>query len=190
MMQSRNPRAPLAGGYVLLSLSVLLFVAGLSRVGLGVIAAYADDPHAEPVDVTSPPALSADLIDALRAREARLQADEARLAERTARLNDAQDELRRQMAALEQAEAELRATLALTEQAAEQDITRLVAVYEAMKPAHAAALFQEMEPVFSSGFLVRMRPDVAALILAELEPRLAYAISAIVAGRHANTPRH
>jgi flagellar motility protein MotE (MotC chaperone) len=177
------------GGYLLLTLAVLLFVAGVSRLGLGVITAYADDLRGqEMVQATAPP-LSAELIDTLRAREARLQADEARLAERTARLSDAQDDLRRQMRALEEAEAQLRATLSLTENAAEQDISRLVAVYEAMKPAQAAALFQEMEPVFSSGFLVRMRPEIAALILAELEPRLAYAISAIVAGRHANTPR-
>ena len=91
---------------------------------------------------------------------------------------------------LEQAEAELRATMAAADQAAENDIGRLTAVYENMKPKDASALFQAMEPAFAAGFLGRMRPEAAAKILAGLEPQAAYTISAILAGRNARAPKN
>ena len=79
--------------------------------------------------------------------------------------------------------------MATADKAAENDIGRLTAVYENMKPDQAAALFRLMEPSFAAGFLGRMRPDSAAAILAGLEPDLAYSISVVLAGRNADVPR-
>jgi len=90
------------------------------------------------------------------------------------------------MAAVEQ---ELRATLALADGAAEQDLQRLTAVYQAMKPKDAAALFDAMSPEFAAGFLARMTPEAAAAILSGMSPETAYGVSVIVAGRNVGVPR-
>jgi flagellar motility protein MotE (MotC chaperone) len=87
------------------------------------------------------------------------------------------------------AEEELKATLALADGAAEDDIARLTAVYQAMKPKDAAALFETMSPEFAAGFLGRMPPDSAAAILSGMSSEAAYGISVIVAGRNADVPK-
>ncbi len=129
------------------------------------------------------------LLDALRAREADVTAREARIELRQKALEAADAEITRRLAALEQAEAALRSTLSLADGAAEDDLSRLTAVYESMKPKDAAALFETMEPGFAAGFLGRMRPDTAAAIMTGLSPEIAYSISVILAGRNANVPK-
>ena len=92
------------------------------------------------------------------------------------------------MVALEMAEESLVSTMARASTASENDLTRLTAVYENMKPKEASALFEEMDPEFAAGFLGRMRPDAAASIMTGLNSGKAYAISVILAGRNANAP--
>ncbi|CAN0600896.1 unnamed protein product, partial [Ectocarpus sp. 12 AP-2014] len=108
---------------------------------------------------------------------------------RTQALALIEDAVEEDLASLERAEQKLRATMVVADQAAEDDLTRLTAVYENMKPDQASALFQMMEPSFAAGFLSRMRADAAAAIMAGLEPELAYSISVVLAGRNANVPR-
>lgn len=100
----------------------------------------------------------------------------------------ARAEVVRKLTQMEEAEARLRATIALAETAAEDDLGRLTAVYENMKPKDAAALFQAMAPDFAAGFIGRMRPDAAAQVMTGLPPETAYSISVILAGRNANVP--
>ena len=71
---------------------------------------------------------------------------------------------------------------------AEGDLTRLTAMYEAMKPADSARLLSSMPVEFAAGFLGRMRPEAAALILAGMEAEPAFAITALLAGRNALAP--
>lgn len=130
-----------------------------------------------------------ELLAALQAREAQLDARETALADRMRALQVAETALQERIIQLETAEATLAATLAAAQTANDDDISNLVTVYENMKPADAAALFEEMSPDFASGFVARMRPDAAAAIMANLEPSTAYSISAIIAGRNANVPR-
>ncbi len=126
----------------------------------------------------------------LREREARVSAREAALETRLQALAVAEDQISKNIAALTRAEDELAATMALADTAAEDDLSRLTAVYENMKPKEAAPLFEAMDPPqFAAGFLGgRMRPDAAASILAGLDPKTAYAISVILAGRNAAVP--
>ena len=171
-------------------LAFLMLGSAVVRLGTGVGEALTAVP-APPVamDVAeAPPADIAPLLAALRAREARLAEQETALASRLQALTLAEQELGRQLAALEEVEARLAATLALADQASERDLARLTAVYEAMKPADAAALFEEMDPRFAAGFVARMRPESAAAVLAGLTPGLAYSVSVILAGRHAGVP--
>ena len=173
----------------LIILSLVLAGAGAMRVGSGigsVIANSANAADAAPLECPLPPvALAAELSG----READVKAKEAAVADRMAALGLADAAITKRLGELQAAEDELKKTLAIADGAAEKDITRLIAVYEAMRPADAAALFQTMAPEFAAGFLGRMRPDAAAAVLAGMKPDKAYAISILIAGRNATAPK-
>lgn len=181
-----------AGQGALVVIAVMFAASGAVRLGsgLGGALARASDTHEGAADSAPAPACAMPdvLAAALSARESRLRADEAALAERRAAIDLAEEATRGRLAALETAEAELRSTLAIADGAAENDLGRLTAVYEVMKPRDAAVLFDTMDPQFAAGFLARMRPEAAAAVLASMTPERAYAASAIVAGRNARAP--
>ncbi|SFD69231.1 MotE family protein [Roseivivax sediminis] len=129
------------------------------------------------------------LLEALDAREARLDKRERDLLIRMQALRVAETEIEQRLTALEEAEASLRATLDLARSAATEDLNQLTEVYARMKPRQAAALFEEMDPNFAAGFLGRMRPENAAAIMAGLTPDAAYLISVMLAGRNADVPK-
>lgn len=129
------------------------------------------------------------LLAALQKRDVKLKEQEDALRARLNALSLADQEITRKMTELTEAEEDLRQMVALTESAAENDVSQLTKVYEAMKPKQASVLFEEMDPVFAAGFLARMRPESAADILAGLSPTAAHGISVILAGRNANAPR-
>jgi flagellar motility protein MotE (MotC chaperone) len=128
------------------------------------------------------------LMQAIRAREAALDAEATRLADRQQTLNVAEAKLAEQLAAFETAQSQLEETLALADNAAERDIAQMTAVYESMKPADAARIFGRMDVGFASGLLSRLRPEVAAAILTGMEADAAYAITLTIASRNANVP--
>jgi flagellar motility protein MotE (MotC chaperone) len=180
-MRARGPLAAVAA---------LLLCSALVRTGDGVghamARAGADSagPPAAPAHC-EPPADLQRLLDEMTAREARLDADEAALADRRAALALVDAEIARKLEELAAAEDSLRRTLAIAETAAEDDIARLTRVYETMKPKQAAALFEQMDARFASGFLARMRPEAAAEIMAGLSPEAAHRLSVVLAGRNA-----
>lgn len=180
---------------VLLTIAILLMGSALLRASIGAGQAMANDldsntPISEQSLSCEPPADLKPVLAALQERERRLDLQEQQIATRMQALAQAENEFDSKLTRLTEAEDRLRATLALAETAAEDDITSLVAVYEAMKPKEAALLFEEMEPEFAAGFLARMRPDAAAGVLAGLPPQSAYSMSVILAGRNAGAPRN
>lgn len=185
-------RPKIAARGTLALLALVLSAAGALRLGHGIGTAMAleaaEDPAAssEPLQCPDPPAA---LAQALRDRDAVLAARETALQDRMAALALADTALTARLAELETAEASLRATLAIADGAAEKDLQRLTTVYEAMKPAEAAAIFETMAQEFAAGFLGRMRPDAAAAILSGMQPETAYAISVLIAGRNALAPK-
>lgn len=188
-MTMRPPRLSIGP---LTILALLLAGSGALRFGEAVgtaMALQAEKPeHAQsaPLDCPVPPAR---LLEALRAREAQISAREAALNDRQAALAMSDQAITARIAELTAMEASLKETLALADGAAERDLTNLTAVYEAMKPADAAALFETMAPEFAAGFLGRMRPDAAAAILSGMKSEAAYSISVLVAGRNATVPK-
>lgn len=178
----------------LLVIALMFLCSGAMRLVGSVGAALAENSkaHAGTTDASPAadcPAPPAALATALSEREGRLRTREAALLDRESALALADQAITQRLSALESAEQELRKTLALADGAAEADITRLVAVYETMKPKDAARLFDRMEADFAAGFLGRMRPDAAAAVLAGMQPDRAYAVSAILAGRNALAPK-
>lgn len=129
------------------------------------------------------------ILDALRKREAALTAREDRIARREKELAATASEVDARLAELTSAREELRATIARADAAAEDDVARLTRVYEQMKPKDAAILFEQMDPRFAAGFLARMKPEASAGIMAGMAPESAYAVSVILAGRNASTPK-
>ncbi|MEM6826087.1 MAG: hypothetical protein AAF566_13345 [Pseudomonadota bacterium] len=194
------------GKGALLTLAVLFFLSGALRLIDGAATAASDGAMTEKPDMQAteeparpkPTTPADDHIDAatlsaamaeLRAREERLIAAEAAMADRRRALEIAETTVDRKLAELVAAEERLSATMSRSAAAAEDDIARLTSVYENMKPKEATEVFARMEPDFAAGFLARMRPDAAASILSGLEPDKAYSISVILAGRNANAPR-
>lgn len=194
MMAKRNNRVRNRG--TLRIIVTLLVISGLIRItvtGQAIAENAATGQSEVAQDSGAPkqmagPAETDALLEAIKAREARLVTREAALEDRLRALALVESEAQEQLAALSAAEEALRATLALADAAAETDIQRLTRVYENMKPKDAAALFEQMSPDFSAGFLGLMEPVAAAAILTLMSPEAAYSISAVLAGRNANVP--
>lgn len=190
--KSRKMRA---GRGALIMIAGLLVGSAILRVGLGAGEAWARAEDsidvsalaAAPVQCDSPDDLQR-MLESFQAREARIGAQEEALIQRMQALKLADEEVERKLASLIVAEEELRATISMADTAAEGDISRLVKVYENMKPKQAAALFEEMNPEFAAGFLGRMRPEAAAGIMAGLSPGAAHSFSVVLAGRNAEVP--
>lgn len=179
----------------LLAIALMLALSGLLRLGGEAGQAFASGSErvaSEAGDAAVADCSTADdiavVLAALDEREARVATRESDLADRLQALAVAETQIQRNMVALEEAETRLSSTMARASTAAEEDLQRLTAVYENMKPKQAAPVFAAMDPKFAAGFLGRMRPDAAAAILAGLDPETAYAISALLAGRNANVP--
>lgn len=181
------------GRGALVIIALMLAGSGLARISAG--AGQAQAENAAPVPELPVPQIceggagSMALVEALRQREESAAAREAELDAREKTLDLARAEIDKRLADLRKAEDELASTLTMADKAAEADISRLVTMYEGMKPKDAAPLFATMEPAFAANFLARMRPDSAAAILSALEPQTAYAISVNLAGRNADVPK-
>lgn len=193
-MTARRRRRP--GRGTLATIAVLFIGSAVLRAGMGAGTALARgeessqiEAPAEVVQSCEPPAEIAPVLAALNDREARIVQREAQLRDRMRALAVAEDEVSRRTEELVAAEEALRATIALADGAAEDDISRLVSVYQAMKPKDAAALFETMAPEFAAGFMGRMEPQAAAGIMAGLKPQTAYSVSVILAGRNALVPK-
>ncbi len=182
-----------AGRGALVILALFLASSGALRIGgmAGQALANSEEvpqptPAADPADCPAPaPAL----LQALNEREAQVRVQELAAADRMAALTLADAAITKRMEDLAAAEASLKEVLTIADGAAEQDLARLTAVYEAMKPTDAAALFAAMSPDFAAGFLGRMQPAAAAAVMAGMEPDMAYSISVLIAGRNAMAPK-
>lgn len=178
-----------SGRGALVILALVLASSGALRLGSGFGAAMANNAEKDPSTPLDCPVPPAAVAEALVGRESYVKEQELVLEERMAALALADQAISKRLAELELAEESLKKTLTIADGAAEKDLARLTAVYEAMRPADAAALFQTMAPEFAAGFLGRMRPEIAAQVLAGMKPDKAYSISVLIAGRNATAPK-
>lgn len=173
-------------------LIALLVGSGVLRLGIGISSAIASEPPTRATNAGAAvcePGLAAPVAEALKQREEAIGTREVEVAERSRLLELAETRIDDRIAALQAAEAALADTIALADGAAEDDLSKLTAVYEAMKPKDAARLFETMDPDFAAGFLGRMRPAAAAGVLAGMSPEFAYSVSVLLAGRNVNVPK-
>lgn len=190
MTVSRKPRRRRVRG-ALSVIAALLIASAVLRIATGAGAALAreEEPGPAPLAACQESGEMGPLLEALQGRETRVTQREAHVADRLQALAVAEAEISAKTTELRAAEEALRATLALVDTAAEDDVTKLVKVYQAMKPKDASALFETMAPEFAAGFLARMTPESAAGILSGLSPQAAYTVSVVLAGRNASVPR-
>jgi flagellar motility protein MotE (MotC chaperone) len=180
-----TPKAAIGG--VALIATCFLGSAALRLTDIGI--ALAQEAAAGPAPEAAPARADSDaLLDAIREREAQLEAEEARLAERAQTLAVAEEKLAEQLAAFEKAREGLEQTLTLADGAAQRDIAQITGVYERMKPEDAARIFEKMELSFAAGLLAGMKPDTAAQVLSRMTPEAAYAVTVMVTSRNANAP--
>jgi len=130
------------------------------------------------------------LHEQLQVREGKLSEREGLVLDREQAINLAEGRIESRLAELVAAEKALSKTVSIADKSADEDVARLVTLYENMKPKQAAPLFEEMSPEFAAGFLGRMRPDTAAAVMASLTPQTAYTISVMMAGRNAGAPKN
>lgn len=176
-------------------IGTLLLLSALVRIATEAGQVIANEPAMPvknevpeaPRDLASPDNL-AEVLAALKEREARIAAREQDLEMRERTVELAEEEIDRQLERLEAAENSLRDTITLAAQASENDLSQLTDVYANMKPKQAAALFEQMDAKFAAGFLARMPPDSAARVLAGMTPEKAYHVSVELAGRNADIP--
>lgn len=177
-----------------LRLIVLMLVAsGCIRLGSVGTAIARDSVASEPVSEMATLNCGPDedldgLFELIRERTKQLDDQELALLNRQKELEAAEVLIKQNLVRLEETEARLAKTIDLVDGASEDDIGRLTAVYESMKPKTAAELFSQMTPDFAAGFLGRMSPKAAGDIMSGLSPEGAYAISVVLAGRNANVP--
>lgn len=188
-MKQANKRP---GRGVLVILALFLASSGALRIGAGIGTAMAKtSPDSPPSEIAQTcPQPPAALAAALMERETDVTNQETALADRMAALALAEEAIKTRLNELATAEADLRKSLQMADGASEADLTRLTAVYEAMKSADATKLFSAMAPEFASGFLGRMTPATAAAVMAGMTPEKAYSISVLIAGRNALVPKN
>lgn len=172
-------------------IAMLLLASAALRLGAVVPAAMAEagkDPPADTALTCTTQDGVMELLEAVRHREVAAESRELELAEKERSIELAMVAMTRQREALVAAEESLAATLAIADSAADEDVARLVTVYENMKPKETAPLFEEMDAEFAAGFIARMKPGAAAAVLAGMDPQKAYLISVVMAGRNAGAP--
>ncbi len=188
-----------SGRSALVVIALLFAASALVRLGAGSGQAIAQEIAALKERQPDPATAAAEqtctnpeeieqLLSEISERQAGLQERKSELDEFEQTLKFSQQQITARLEELEAAEARLSALLSISENAAEEDLARLTAVYENMKPKQAAKLFEQMVPEFAAGFVGRMRADAAAQILAALPAEAAYSISVVLAGRNANAP--
>lgn len=189
---ARKPRRRIGRGSLVL-IAALFAASGLVRFGSGFALAL-DSAEATPAAaetaecVTEPGVMQ--LYSEVQTRERKLAEREKVLSDRSQAITLAEKRIEARLASLVEAEQNLAQTVTIADKAADEDVTRLVTVYENMKPKDAAPLFSAMSPDFAAGFLSRMRPETSAAVMAALDPKVAYTISVIMAGRNAGAPQN
>ena len=148
--------------------------------------AYAAEKGSGTVDAASTAqCLTGDVLGVLKADQAKLSEKLAAVEAREQTLATLEVKLSAQMTQIEAANTALEERIAVMKNLADDDISHLVKMYQAMKPKQAAEIFNSMDPAFAAGFLREMSGERAGFIMANMDSRKSYAISVIMASKNA-----
>ncbi len=125
------------------------------------------------------------LLGNLKARNAALDRRQSAVAAREVALAAAERQFSARMTELTALQKRIDAETAARKQAASKDTMRLVRLYEAMKPADAAAIFNQLDRNVLLQVLDAMNVRRAAAIMAAMQPQRARLVTAELAAMRA-----
>jgi flagellar motility protein MotE (MotC chaperone) len=117
------------------------------------------------------------MSEILRNKEKALQEKESLLREKEQRLIILQKELQRREKEIEMLRQRAEKVLAEFQALKDEDLSRLVAVFSAMKPDAAAPLMEKLDLPYAVEVILRMQPRKAAKLLSAVNAERAAAIS-------------
>lgn len=117
------------------------------------------------------------MSEILHNKEKALKEKELLLQEKEQRLLVLQKELQKKEKDIEKIRRKTEKMLTELKALKDEDLSRLVAVYTAMKPAAAAPLMAKLDLPYAVEVILRMEPKKAAKLLSAIEPKRAAAIS-------------
>lgn len=129
------------------------------------------------------------LAGTLKERTLRVERYLASMEERKTELSQAEDALRKRAEELKRRKDALGAHNENKSVAIQDDIDRLIAVYDQMKPAEAAAILTNLPSDFAAEILMRVDPENGARIIASVEPRQAALLTAEMGARSVRNPQ-
>lgn len=128
------------------------------------------------------------LVEELRDRALRIERYMESIDARKAELAQAESTLRERLAELRAQKGSITARQDGATQAVRTDIDRLIALYDQMKPAEAAAILTNLPADFAAEILMRVQPEAGARIIAAVEPRQAALLTAQMGARSVRNP--
>lgn len=128
------------------------------------------------------------LAEELRDRALRIERYMASIEVRKTQLAEAEATLRTRLTELKAQKGGVQSRRDMASEAVRSDIERLVAVYDQMKPAEAAAVLTNLPADFAAEILMRVRPEAGARIIAAVEPRQAALLTAQMGARSVRKP--
>ncbi|MDT1063150.1 hypothetical protein RM190_14830 [Paracoccus sp. CPCC 101403] len=160
-----RPLLQLAGGVMALAAAVqaVSLAGGLSRLSA----------HAEPAALLEgcsdvPEAVA--LAQTLHQRGQRIERYLQDIERRKAELASAESQLTQKLVELRRIRQQLRDQDQTAGQVQTDDIARIIALYDQMKPEQAAMVLSNLPPDFAAQILVRVEPQTGARIMASVEP--------------------
>ena len=117
------------------------------------------------------------MSEILHNKEKALQEKESVLREKEKRLLVLQQELQEKEKNIENLRKKAETVLTELQALKDEDLSRLVEVFTAMKPAAAAPLMEKLDLPYAVEVILRMKPRKAAKLLSAIEPARAAAIS-------------
>jgi hypothetical protein len=118
-----------------------------------------------------------EMVEILRRKERQLDERERQLDEREARLKILKKEIEAKGQGLKDLRRQVDEAMAAYRTLKDEDLSRLVEVFAAMKPDAAAPLVEKLELKYAMEVILRMQPRKAAKLLAAIEPKRAREIS-------------
>ena len=169
-----------------------LMMVGSVAVAAGIGLAQADRIAAQWMAVAAPAALldgctdvpeAVALAETLRLRGIAVDRALADLDRKKQDIAAAEQALKTRLQALKAAKSALGDARTQRTDATTAGIDRLIAVYDAMKPAEAATILAALPPEFAAEILTRIQPDTGARIIAAIEPGQAAILTTYMGAR-------
>lgn len=169
----------------LLVLGVVFFASFVGRIAVLASEATGKTPAGmHEGDVAAVGAcVDGELASAVKDRMYSLDSRETAISDRETELKTYEKQIDKRLAELEKANDQLQEKIQVVQEARNEDIAKLAAIYEGMKPAQAGQIINEMDAKFAAGLLSAMNNEQAALVVANMDANKAYLVSVILANR-------